>query len=526
MLRTNNYLDFEIVDPITNEILSSWKGAEKANRALPEDTVGLSSNGTVEIVSRAPKKVLVGVLQLTSKYMYGMTGHGVPLYLCEPLNKGYPPFRVACKERNRSHNLLVSFQFESWEAGSELPRGGLVKILGAAGDFVAEKEALAILSCPWSAIRPESPVRFLGGDRTILAEGTFNIDPACCKDIEDALTIQKKEDGAIRLWITIADVSELLEPSMKEFQIAEKIGATSYQDGFAVRPMLHKDLSERDFSLIPGETRYGLALRVDWSPQKGFLSRPEFEKVLVINQTSYTYENVLMADEWILDTLIHIASDLAGKKVLESHDWVEQFMLFYNRQAALVLREVGAGILRVHNGPFLERQAVLRNIHPSLEHLAFKSALYAPVSTNKTHWGLSLESYCHATSPIRRFADIINQQIIKDWLDKRVQDYNTEIFERLSNWLNLRQKQIAAAERDYSFLKAIHQSTESIVSATFLWKEGEKSVFYVPSWKTMVRLIDLPEKVFTTGETVDLQYYCDRSKAKWKERMIFKITSS
>jgi exoribonuclease R len=524
MLATKNYIDFQILEPITRKPLAEWKGAAKANHALPEDTVRMSSNGEVELIESAPKKPLVGILHLTSKYMYGLTSHGVPMYLCEPMNKGYPCFRVACKERDRSRNLLISFQFEAWESSAELPRGALLKILGPVEYSHAEAEALAILSCPWTAPRPENIPAFVSGDRRILSTGTFNIDPFGCKDIDDVLTLENINNGVVRLWITIADVSERLDPSSKEFKVAEKIGATSYQNGFAVRPMLHKDLSERDFSLIPGEQRYGLALRIDWSSEKGFMGQPEFEKVMVINQMSFTYENIYMADNWILSTLAHIASDMAGKKLLESHDWVEQFMLFYNRQAALILRQVGAGLLRVHDEPFVEKQKILNAIHPSLEHLAFKAAAYAPVSSPKTHWGLSLESYCHASSPIRRFADIINQQIIKDWLDKKESIYSESLFERLADWLNQRQKQIADAEREFAFLKAIQEAQETEVGAIFLWKEGEKSVVYVPNWKTTVRFIDISETNRTAGEKISLQYYCDRSKAKWKERMIFRIT--
>ena len=519
MLTTKNYLDFQIVD--CGSFVAEWKGAEKANRALPEDKVRLREDGGVEILERAPKKPLVGVLQLTSKYMYGMTGHGVPMYCCQPMNKGYPSFRVACRERDRSKNLLVSFQFESWDAEAELPRGSLLKILGVVEDPTAEAEALAILSCPWSAPRPESGVPVINGDRTLLSTGTFNIDPVGCRDIDDVITLEKLTSDSVRLWITIADVSEMLDPSRKEFVAAEKIGATSYQDGFAVRPMLHKDLSEKAFSLIPGETRYGLALRVDWNKDKGFVGKSVFEPVLVVNQMSFTYETIYMAEQWILDTLSAITSDLAGRTVTDSHEWVEQLMLFYNRQAALILREVGGGLLRVHDQPMLEKQAILKAIDSGLEHLAYQAAAYAPVTTIKTHYGLSLESYCHCTSPIRRFADIINQQIIKNWLEKKSIAYSAERFELLADWLNRRQKQIAAAERDYILLKAIQISPQNAVKAVFLWKEGEKNIYYVPSWKTMIRVREEEER--TAGRNYTIQYYCDRTKATWKERMIYRV---
>jgi exoribonuclease R len=524
MLATSNYIDFKILEPNTQSVLASWQGTAKANRALPEDKVTLQEDGSVNLVERAPKKALVGILHLTSKYMYGMTGHGTPMYLCEPLNKGYPSFRVACKERDRSHNLLVSFQFESWEAGSELPRGGLLKILGVAEDPAAEAEALAILSCPWTAPRPDSAPCFQASDRPILSKGTFNIDPAGCKDIDDVITIEPLEGDAVRLWITIADVSELIVPGSKEYQIAEKIGATSYQDGVAVRPMLHRDYSEKACSLIPGERRYGLALRIDWSPSKGFRRPPVFEKVMVINQISFTYENVGMADSYVLNALKGITSELAGRPVEDSHEWIEQLMIFYNREAALMLKQANIGLLRVHDEPFQEKRKELLSINPRLEYLAYSAARYAPVGTEALHWGLNIEMYCHASSPIRRFADLVNQQILKDLLDKRPSKFNQSYIEALAEWLNRRQKQIAAAERDFACLRAIQTAQTPCVEGLYLWNEKGKCHFWIEAWRIVVR-VTLAE-VLEPGKTYQIAYFCDRRKAKWKERMIYSLQRS
>jgi exoribonuclease R len=518
MLSTKNYVQFSILDPKSGAILHQFEGANQASRALPEDLVQFNeTTGNCLVVERSPKRALVGILQMTSTYMYGMTGHGVPLYLCEPLNPGYPPFRMACKQKDRTKNLLVSFQFESWDASSEMPRGSLLEVLGFAEDPVAEQKALAILSCPWKAPKP-STVAILGSSgspRKLLTKGTFNIDPPGCKDIDDCLTLEQVSETEWTFWITIADVAELVKPGSKEFETAKLIGATSYQDGIPVRPMLHPSLSESTCSLLPGELRNGLSLRISYSIQTGLKGPPVFEQTQIINETSYTYESILKSTAVDLKILEAICCCL-GRPSSDPHIWIENCMVFYNHWAAKELQIKDAGLLRTHDAPFLEKKELLESIDPSLAFLAYNSAKYCPAETDAGHWGLNLDTYCHATSPIRRFADLVNQHILKCSLQ------TTEDWSALAQHLNRRQKQIQAAERDFVFLKAI-SNDEPTVEATFLYLQNQKWVLWVPTWGITVRIKESSEYPLPTpGTSVKISYFCDRSRAKLKERMILK----
>lgn len=525
MLATKNYIDFQIVHPATNETLCEWSGARKANRCLPGDEVHFTTSEDVKLAKRVDihtTKELVGILHLTSKYMYGMTSRNVPLYLCEPLNPGYPCFRVACKEKDRSQNKLVSFVFESWDEHAELPRGSLRSILGSVEDFEVEKYALALLSCPYTAPKPDSLPEFISADRIVLDKGTFNIDPLGCKDIDDVITIlPNNTNQTYTVAITIADVAEFVYPGTKLFSTAQKIAATTYQNGTAVRPMLHPNLSENMCSLLPGKKRYGLSLFFTWSIEKGIEGEPFFEETLVTNQESYTYESIYDSDTVPVDILAGIASTLGGKKILDSHQWIEQLMIFYNKEAAKLLSKAGVGLLRIHDEPFQEKRKVLSEIDSSLEFLAYSSAKYAPVSKdsekNPYHYGLSLELYCHASSPIRRFADLVNQHIIKHFLRKTTMT-GLDSFDTLSIWLNKRQKEINSAERDFIFLQSIHSSSTNTVQGIYLWTKNGKAHLWIPSFQTIVKCIGT--KDCTPGNIVNLAYYCDRSKAKWKDRMV------
>jgi exoribonuclease R len=521
MLATKDYKRFQIVNEV-GDIQIEFEGAETAYRALPEDKVMISGAGKVILLERAAKKNLVGVLNLTSKYVYGMTGHGVPMYLCEPYNKAYPPFRVASKEKDRSQNLIVVFQFETWELGNELPRGALVQVLGCVEDPYAERLALAWHSCPWSAPRPETFPEVYKGSRPLLTEGTFNIDPPGCKDIDDVITLT--QIGSIwRIWITIADVSEVIQENTNSYTMAKKIAATTYQDGCAVKPMFHPEISEKACSLLPGQTRYGVALRLDWYPETGFQGEPVFEKVLVQNQEAYTYESIYTSKTVPLTTLKAICSSLAGREITDSHEWIEHLMITYNREAAKVLQSMNAGLLRAHDIPFQEKADLLQKINPTLAFLAYQSARYSAVCDGGSHWGLGQALYCHATSPLRRFADFENQQILKDSIDGVLYKRDSSVDQELARWLNKRQKEIAAAERFYVFLTAVQKADTSTILGTYLWSENKKAVFWIEAWKTMIKVPC--EDILVGGEQKQIEYYCDRRKASWKDRILFRFAS-
>ena len=500
MLTTKDYKKFQVLDS-SRTVLHEFEGAVLAHKALPGDSVRVASPG-VELVERGEKRILVGVLCLTSKYMYGMTGHGVPMYLCETMNKGWPSFRVACKEKDRAQNLLITFQFDSWDE-AELPRGGLVEILGPVEDPAAEALALAMIASPRSAPRPVTLPLITDFKRNKLSTGTFNIDPPGCKDIDDVITLEKVDDKIWKISVTIADVSEMVSVHSPQWKAALAMGAT-----------------EEICSLLPGKMRYGVALMAFW--EKGQLSAPFFQKVLVTNQESYTYDSIYKSKTVPLDILKVICSEIAGRSITDSHEWVETLMLWYNRNAAAILRELGASLLRRHDKPFEERLAQVNAISPDLQFLAYRAAEYCGADTDDIkHHGLGMDVYCHASSPIRRFADLLNQVIIKRWIDgERVAV--REDFEGLAANLNRRQKEIAAHDRHYSLLTAIHGAVRLEITGKVLWTEGAKAATWIDEWKTIVRI----KTTRVPGEKIRLRYFCDRRKAQWKERIIYEVINT
>lgn len=107
-----------------------------------------------------------------------------------------------------------------WPITSLHPFGALVEEVGAIGNVEAETQALlkdslssateefteAGLKClpplPWSV-----PPRELESRRDFRSERVFSIDPPTAKDLDDALSVKKLDNGLIEVGVHIADVS-------------------------------------------------------------------------------------------------------------------------------------------------------------------------------------------------------------------------------------------------------------------------------------------------------------------------------
>jgi exoribonuclease-2 len=63
------------------------------------------------------------------------------------------------------------------------------------------------------------------------------------------------------------------------------------------------------------------------------------------------------------------------------------------------------------------------------------------------HFGLAVTDYTHATAPNRRYADIINQRMIKSVLSQKVSPYGPHELQDLAAWLTDRDKASQKVER-------------------------------------------------------------------------------
>jgi protein SSD1 len=87
----------------------------------------------------------------------------------------------------------------------------------------------------------------------------FSIDPATAKDIDDALSITKNEDGSFDVGVHIADVSYFVKPNTALDRDARKRSTSVYLVQRTV-PMLPPVLSEQLCSLVAGEERLAFSV--------------------------------------------------------------------------------------------------------------------------------------------------------------------------------------------------------------------------------------------------------------------------
>jgi ribonuclease R len=333
----------------------------------------------------------------------------------------------------------------------------------------AEAEAEATQDDPYAA-----------GARVDLTDlPTFTIDPDDARDFDDAVSA-RREDGHVRVWVHIADVTAYLRPGGPLEREAYRRGTSVYLPG-AVEPMLPEVLSNRACSLRPGEDR--LAVTVELEVHGTDVRNVSFHRSQVRSDRRLTYREVdeifagrARAEEpWAapLEAAREVARALYERrasvelgapepsfefdaeghakavryeKQTESHRLIEQLMILANEQVAGYLADHRQPALyRVHERP--EPQAVVRLVDqlasldvptpPLPGHMtqqqaaeavaevsrivareapdrtalgilvlrALKQAYYSP--RNLGHAGLASPRYCHFTSPIRRYPDIV-----------------------------------------------------------------------------------------------------------------------
>jgi ribonuclease R len=318
----------------------------------------------------------------------------------------------------------------------------------------------------------------------LTGETIITIDPADARDFDDAISLQKTDDGHWHLGVHIADVSFFVTPGSELDREAYRRGNSVYLPRHVI-PMLPEVLSNSLASLQENHVRYTLSAFIEFSPE-GIPVHTRFARTAIRVVKRFAYEQVmpivrrperatdlaapvkkLLLDMFELAMLLRRRRAAKGSLELnmsdveleldadgrvtgaheehhdESHEIIEEFMLAANIAVATWLDDQGDEFLRrVHEDPsVLKMQAFAQfaasvgySIHqPQSRHelqrileqskdkpesrainyallRSLKQAIYSPAVVG--HYALAEEQYCHFTSPIRRYPDLLIHRLL------------------------------------------------------------------------------------------------------------------
>ncbi len=193
----------------------------------------------------------------------------------------------------------VVVKMTDWKPGDKNPEGEIIKVLGAPGEHETEIHSiLAEYGLPYSF--PEEVEQEADKiDRTIQESEvvkrrdmrkicTFTIDPKDAKDFDDALSIQKLENGNWEIGVHIADVSHYVVPgTLLDDEAYNR--ATSVYLVDRVVPMLPEVLSNDVCSLRPNEDKFTFSAVFELN-ENAEIIKEWFGRTVIHSDRRFTYE--------------------------------------------------------------------------------------------------------------------------------------------------------------------------------------------------------------------------------------------
>ena len=274
----------------------------------------------------------------------------------------------------------------------------------------------------------------------------ITIDGQSTQDYDDAISLENTENG-YRLGIHIIDVAAYIK-SGDPIDIAARYRASSIYMPDDKLPMIPPSLSEDLCSLKEGETRPGISTLVQMNRFFEILDFKIVPSIIKVHkQMSYTEANLLNGKNDPITSLYKIATLLREKRLKgggiqitlpEVNVWLEdnkeiryakidrenpsrmlvsEMMILANSLMAQFLADNNTPAVFRSQAP--PRQRIFKGIETALmpNFLQRKQLSRAIIGiTPELHAGLGVKAYVTATSPIRRYHDLLTQRQIRSIL--------------------------------------------------------------------------------------------------------------
>ncbi|MBW2016318.1 MAG: RNB domain-containing ribonuclease [Deltaproteobacteria bacterium] len=329
----------------------------------------------------------------------------------------------------------------------------------------------------------------------------FTIDGPMTEDFDDALSVEI-HDGEITLGIHITDVAGAVPEGGVLDKEAFHRASSLYLPRTQI-PMLPPELSQGILSLTKGSDRAALSLLCRFDGEGNLLDYRFIRSIIRVNKrldydkvdATFLEDKDLSALHRLTQILQHrrieqgalvlslpeisIRVDPGGEIVLQTLDqntpartMVAECMILYNWLVARYCRDHGIPILyRTQEEPG-ERLPVNEDNYVFYVFKQRRKLSPLKVETEaKSHAGLGLDAYTNASSPIRRYADLVVQRQLRNVLLGKKPVYSAEDLEKIQMLLSVALRDLGTVKRNrsrYWLLKFLLQHTGETFPALVL----------------------------------------------------------
>ena len=257
-------------------------------RILKESSDNKKREGEVYKVIKRNRDVIVGIFE-----------HNLSFGFVRPRNSPKDIYIPKKLIRGAKTGDLVAVKVDFWGDDERKPEGGIVSILGSPKDTEALISSLLLNE----GIEEKFPNEVLQeldkidedfsdeleNRKDLRHLDIITIDGSDAKDLDDAVYVEKTEDG-YKLFVSIADVSYYVKENTELDAEALKRGNSIYLVDRVI-PMLPRKLSNNLCSLNPNEDKLAFTVEMDLD-KRGKVIKNDFYKSVIKSKYRMTYENV------------------------------------------------------------------------------------------------------------------------------------------------------------------------------------------------------------------------------------------
>ena len=535
---------------------------EEFNNALDGDTVLVEltekkrndkgAEGRVVKIIERRKNIVIGILERSKDFAFVIpTGSfGKDIYI--------PNSQI----KNAANKDLVAVEITFWGDNSRKPEGKVIKILGSSTNSKNMIEALIFrenLSESFSseamqqtnAIIANSKIDYTNRkDLTNLS--IITIDGADAKDLDDAVYVEKLENGNYKLIVAIADVSyyvkkdtvldlearnrgnSLNEKEEKltfscEMEIDSKGKVVNYEVYKSVIKSVHrmtykavngildgdKDLIN-EYSDIYEMLKQMLELSKILREKKHKRGSIDFElpELKVVLDKDEKVEKVYLKDRGEGEKIIEDFMIAANETVAERIFWLELASIYRthekpDREKIVKLNEILAkfgykipNFDNIHPKQFQEIIERSRNKETSM--LVHKTILTSLKQARYTvedigHFGLASSHYTHFTSPIRRYADLMVHRVLFSTIDNSVKPFKEADLDEIAQHISKTERVAMKAEDESVRIKLVEYMQKRV---------GEKLTVMVTGFAPRKVFFETDEHIECSWDvTISPNYY-------------------